>query len=473
MFGDELGAETLSGHPHVGVAYLISVLKQANIDVQVYDETAEVGHQSLHTITTSYCPDLIGVTAFSYSINHAIDIIAKLKEDFTCPIVIGGPHVSATRAKALADTQADFAIKGEGETTLIELIHELDTTHPDFKTVAGLIWRTTSEIIDNKDRELIQDLDSLPFPDYEAFKLEKYTCTISNTLPIITSRGCPYGCIFCSVRLSFGQHFRARSAENVVDEMQYWYKKGWSRFEINDDCFSYDIDRAIKICDLIMERGINIKYELYNGIRADRTTMELLRKMKGSGCTFISYGCEAGNDQTLRTIRKGLTLDHIRKAVDMTNSVGIRNSVNFIIGHPGETYETARQSISFAKSLPTNFVNFYNLVPYPGTALMEWVEQNTTILVSPDSYLAHVSYRDTSPIFETSEFTKHERTEVLKEGFALYERTVLQHRLGNSLGYLAYLITRIELVDRFAKRLALYNKTGKRIFMFLSMKSRV
>ncbi len=472
LYGDELAIDSMGGHPHVGIAYLTGVLKQADIEVEIFDEMVDGKNDQLDQVVANYQPDLIGVTTFSYCFKYAVDIIAKLKEDTTCPIVIGGPHVSATRAKVLTDTQADYAIKGEGEVTLVELIRQLEAAQPDFKTVEGLIWKTDKDIVENTDRTLIQNLDDLPLPDYSAFKLDRYSYTESRTLPIITSRGCPYKCNFCSVRLSFGQRFRARSAEAVVDEMQYWYNNGWNRFEINDDCFSFDIDRAIRICDLIIEKDIRITYQLYNGIRPDRTSAELLEKMKTSGCTFISYGCESGSPATLKAIRKGFNLDHVRNSVEMTNKVGIKNSVNFIIGHPGETYESAMQSVSFAESLPTNFVNFYNLVPYPGTELLEWIKINTRVLVPLESYLEDVSYRDITPIFETPEFTEQERKKVLKKGFALYDRTILRFRFGRVIGRVAYLFTRIGTVARLARTFALYNRFGIKLYRILSIKSR-
>ena len=170
-----------------------------------------------------------------------------------------------------------------------------------------------------------------------------------------------------------------------------------------------------------------------------------------SGCILISYGCEAGNDNTLKTIKKGIKLEQVKNAVQWTNEVGIKNSVNFIIGHPGETYETAMDSIRFAKSLPTNFVNFYNLVPYPGTELFDWVNTNAHFLSSPETYLNQISYRDNSPIFETEEFTKKERSKVIKKGFSLYEKRILQFRLGKKFGYAGYLATRIRPIAKIGR----------------------
>lgn len=469
LFGDE-GATP--AHPHVGVAYLVAFLKQHNIDTAVFDEGLEKNDKKLFEFINNFRPDLIGITSFSYCYQYSYETIKKLKEKFDIPIIVGGPHVSAVKGEILKETNADFAIKGEGEYTFLELINQIQKRKHNFKNIKGLLWRKNNKIIENENRPYIENLDSLPIPAYENCGLEKYPCHEQKTLPIITSRGCPYRCNFCSVRLSMGNRFRARSAENVVDEIEYWYKKGFRLFEINDDCFSFDIKRAMKICDLIIKRKLKITYQLYNGIRVDRINKELLRKMKQSGCVFISYGCEAGNEQILKNIRKGITLEQVQQVVNWTNEIGIKSSTNFIIGHPGETYETAMDSIRFAESLPCDFVNFYNLVPYPGTDLFEWVKTNNLFLVPPEIYLKDISYRDASPIFETKEFTKEEREKALRKGFNLYEKKILQFRFGKKLGYIFYLLTRVKPLNKLGRNFILYNKIGRKLFFFLSKKSR-
>lgn len=469
LFGDE---NAVSGHPHVGIAYLTAVLKDNNIDVKIFDEGIEGERNKLFELVNVFNPNLIGVTAFSYCYQYAYDIVTELKTNTNYPVVVGGPHVSAVKGKILSDTRVDFGIKGEGEVTLLELTKEIQKSIPDFGKIPGLIWRKGEKIIENQDRQWIRDLDSLPLPDYEAFRLERYSYAAIRTLPLITSRGCPYGCNYCSVRLSMGRNFRTRSAENVVNEIEYWYQKGWNGFEINDDCFTLDMNRAMKICDLIIERGLEITYQLYNGIRPDRVTPVLLQKMKKSGCIFLSYGCEAGNNQILENIKKGFTIEKVKQAVEWTKEAGIRNSVNFIIGHPGETYEIALESLRLARSLPTDFVNFYNLVPYPGTGLFDWIDENARWLVDKDHYLEEISYRDNLPVFETGDFSERQRKKVLKKGFALYERSALHFRLGRILGSIVYFITKNRLLAKIGRNFGLGNKYGIKIYRFLSAKSR-
>ena len=213
----------------------------------------------------------------------------------------------------------------------------------------------------------------------------------------MTERGCPYPCNFCAVRKT---GYRVQSPARVADEMEYWHRKGFDQFDINDDAFNVDRERVSEICNLIVQRGLRIKFQLYNGIRADRVTPEMLMKLKESGCTFITYGVESGNPEILKSIEKRLTLEQVRRACEWTRDVGIPFSVNFIISHPGETYESAMDSVRFAQTLPAKFINFYNLVPYPGTTLFEWVRRHGRFLVQEESYLMDISYRDNEPILK-------------------------------------------------------------------------
>jgi len=430
------------GYPHTGVAYLVAVLKRHNIEVKVVD--MRLGHNSnyLFEVLDNFNPKVIGVTSYSYLFKNAYEVVNAAKSYGEYTVVIGGPHVSAFRSKVLAETKADFAVKGEGEYTLLKLCEAIETGTKDFGKIKGLIWRRGNEVVENADRPFIRDLDSLPFPAYEEFELEKYMCYVEKRLPIITSRGCPYRCIFCSVRLSMGNLFRARSPENVIDEMKYWYNMGWRSFDINDDCFPVDMKRAKRICDLIVRNGLKITYKLYNGIRVDKVDMELLQKMKASGCDSVQYGIETGNEEVLRMIKKGITLEQAKKTVEMSKAVGIRCVVNFIIGHPGENFEKAMDSIRLAEMLPADSVCFYNLVPYPGTELFEWVEKNATFLYSPEIYLNEVSYGEDKPIFETREFPAEKRRMVLRKGFLLSRQKILQSKLGWGLGQVAYLVSR-------------------------------
>ena len=456
--------------PHLGLAYLIATLKYNGIDkVDVYDEGIENNDEILFKKIDMLRPDIIGVTTFSFGYENAVNLIEKIKKYTDVPVIIGGPHVSAVKGQALTTSVADFAMKGESELSFIKFLAELSNSK-NFEKVGNLIWRNPfGNIVENKNEPLIENIDEIPFPDYEIFGFERYNNFTIKMFPIITSRGCPYGCNYCSARLSMGRGFRARSPENVIEEMKYWIKTyKIKKFGINDDCFNLDIKRAEKILDLIIKEGLDIKYGLYTGIRVDRVTEQLLRKMKESGCEFISYGCESGNQDIINNMGKSLKIGDVRKAVELTNKFDIRNSVNFIIGHKGETYKTAMDSINFAKTLPTNSVNFYNLIPYPGTDLHEWVSKNAYYIIPSNDYLSKVGSSDLMPVFETTEFSKKERIKALKKGFALSRKTSMQFKFGKIIGYVAYLISLNNFLFSKGIKFVFNNRAGFFIYRHLS-----
>lgn len=470
MYGDS-HAKPL--YPHVGIAYLTGFLKKHNYKVKIIDQGINDNSNYLYNTITNFKPLIIGTTGFSYAYGYLESLIKDLKSHTDIPLIVGGPHVSATKEDMLKKTSVDFALAGEGETSFIKFLDEFIKTKPKYQNVPGLIYRNKTAIKINPQSPYITKLDDLPFPDYGAFDLKIYPCATENTLPIITSRGCPYGCNYCSVRLSMGQCFRPRSPENVVKEINYWYKKGFNQFDINDDCFTLDLKRAENICDLIIKKKIKIKIQLYNGIRVDRVTPQLLNKLKKAGCIFISYGCESGSQKIINKIGKNITLQQVRTAVEWTNSAGIKNAVNFIIGHQEESYQDAQETIKFADSLPTSYVNFYNLVPYPGTPVYQWVVKNASFLVPTETFLYSTSYRDNSPIFETKQFTKNQRHAIMKTGFNLYEKKLYRFRFGYNLGTTFYYVTRFKPAFTLLNYIVANNKLSMSLFKKLTNNSRL
>ncbi len=463
IFGD---ANAIPGHPHTGVAYLSAFLKSKGVHVDLYDERMDGAERLPELLKNNY--DFVGITAFSYSLRNVYSLIDRIKSHTKAPVVIGGPHVSVSKLQVLMDTNVDFAVKNEGEYTALELLEILQSPQPDFSKVRGLLWRKGSENIENPDRPMIENIDELPYPDYDSFGIERYPCAQAKAIPFITQRGCPYKCNFCSVPVSMGGGFRARTPENTVKEMEYWYAKGWRHFQINDDVFNLHPERVIQICKLIVEKNLDITWELYNGMRVNAVNEELLHWMKKAGCRLISYGCESGSPRLLKIIRKGLTVEMVTKAVNLTHKEGIPCSVNFIVGHPTETFKDAQMSLRFAESLPASFINFYNDTPYPGTELFEWVKLNARILY-PD-YLTDLSYNSREPIYETDEFPKEERIKILEEGRNLYERSVLRYRLGPFWGPLAYHLSRFSAINKWGRSFVTNTRLGHYIFSKFSVK---
>lgn len=409
--------------PHIGTAYLAAVLLKNKHEVKLLDMRFGYRYSYLLRILEKFKPDFVGVTSTSVEHKKAYRLIENLKKS-GFKVIIGGPHASVMLKKILEDTKTDYAIKGEGEETIIDFLNNLGKP----EKVKGLIWRNKKgEIIENEDRERIQDLDKIPFPAFELFELDKY---MDKKLPIVTSRGCPYRCTYCSIFFTMGHKFRMRSPENVVGEIERWYKKGYRYFSFNDDCFTFNLERAEKICDLIVERGLKIKWDLRNGIRIDNINEQLLRKMKKAGCTYVAFGVESANQNVLNKMRKGVTVEQAKNAIMLADKVGIKKGAFFIIGLPGDNMETFKQSLDFALSLPLDEVRFYNAIPYPGTELFSWIKKNGKFLQPLDRYLNNADAWDAEPIYETDDFKRSER----KKAFLIAEEYVMKYLMRREFG---------------------------------------
>ena len=427
--------------PHNAIAYIAAVLLRARHKVQVLDMRLGYNNQDLFNKLNDFKPDLIGVTATSADRKLVYSLSKELNKK-GYKTVLGGALPSTLRKRVLYESKFDYAVKGEGEETIVELC-----SNNNLDQIDGLIWRKGKEIIENKDRAVLQDLDSLPFPAFELFELEKY---MDQKISIVSSRGCPYRCVYCSIYFTMGKKFRARSPENVVAEIEKWYKKGFKYFQFPDDCFTFDMDRVEKICDLILKKRINIKWDLRNGIRVDRVRESMLKKMKDAGCYYIAYGVESGNQQVLNKMKKGITLEQARKAVLMTKKLGIGVGCFFIVGLPDDNFKRFKETLKFALSLPVEEVRFYNIVPYEETELFQWIKDGNARLVYPEEeYLDHANRFGLDPLIESKDFTLEERKKALEIGEDYVMKYITKKEFGPLLGYIAWQIWRPKITRYF------------------------
>ncbi len=454
--GDYFSAQV----PHTGIAYISAMLKQHGIETKIIDMRLGYTNEEVLEILDKFKPQFVGITLYSFGFDRSREIIDKIKlHSSSYRVIIGGPHVAALKGASLEDTLADFGVLAEGEYPMLELCQGKDLAE-----ILGLIWRDGGKIVVNPQNPFIEDLDNLPLPDYEGFELKRYLGYAERHLPIVTSRGCPYQCVFCSIRLSMGLKFRPRSPENVVDEIEYWYKKGWRSFEVDDDNFTLDTKRAEKICDLIIERKLDITWKCDNGVRADRLTRELLEKMKKAGCVYISFGVEGGNNKMLAAMKKGEKIETIINSIKMAKEVGLGVGATFIIGTPEETYEDFLDSLEIARELLVDHVSFYNMVPYPGTEMYKWAEQHGRFLMDKETFLYNVAHWRNKPIFETDEFTQKERMKAYEIAHSFYRRKALTMKLGREFGFMAWKLTGNEKVERALKKLVLTPGPGRFLF---------
>jgi radical SAM superfamily enzyme YgiQ (UPF0313 family) len=393
--------------PSLGLGYIAEALKSENVEYRVFDMGLGYSLDDLMRYASDFKPDLLAATMMTFRYKHIYAVLDRFKEAFPCiPIAVGGPHVSVWRKKVLEqNNNIDFGVFLEGEDTMRSLCRgdELDA-------IEGLIYRKEGSIIENKEREFISDLDNLAFPKYDRFELKKYAPVIE----ISSSRGCPYNCIFCQSKSALGKKWRARSAANVVEEIEYWQAKGYKRFSFVDDNFTLDKKRVLSICDELEQRSLKDIWLGTGGVRADKVDRALLKRMKDCGFKYLAFGVEGGNDRILNIVKKDESIQCIENAVKDATNLGFDVKLYFIVGSPYETLEDIKDSVRLALKFPITDVNFTNLVPFPETELMEWIKANGRLLRSPDDYLNDISGVETSPLFDAPGMSIPERIKAFK-----------------------------------------------------------
>ncbi len=435
--------------PPPGIAYLAAMLlknghKAAVVDMRVYPKVSE-----LFKKIEKFDPEFIAFSFMTKEYLKSHDLIEKIKKNFPNKILIlGGAHPSTVEEKVLEETKADLAVMGEAEYTFVELCDGLP--YPEIK---GLIWRDHGKIVKNERRPFIDNLDELPFPAYELFPLDKY---VDKKIPIVSSRGCPYQCIYCAMKKILGAKWRPRSAENVFAEIKHWYDKGYTFFHIVDDNFTLDMERAEKICDLIIDNNLKIKWDLRNGIRVDRVTENLLRKMKKAGCFFLAFGIESFDDEVLKKMKKGTTREKAIEAVRLANKVGIPASGFFMVGLPGDSFKKFQDTYNLAKSMDLEEVRFYNVIPFPETELYEQIKKEGKFLKTPEQYLNFGSKFLNDPIYDLGDFTIKQKIKALDIGQNIVMKKILKKEFGTILGSLAFLGWQVKPLRKILKKPGIY-----------------
>jgi anaerobic magnesium-protoporphyrin IX monomethyl ester cyclase len=354
--------------PPLGLAYLAGSLERKGHRVMILDAFAlGMNWGEFEDEIKKRKPDLIGMGGMTPTIDNTLRA-AKICRPHTCTLVVGGPHVSVLQQEFFRECpEADFGVVGEGEAVFVGLVKRLEEGKDPWE-VPGLVGPERA----NLPGKFIEDLDSIPFPSRHLLPNHAYRYALwpgKKITTLITSRGCPYHCIFCDKSV-FGSRWRARSPGNVLDEMEQIVKDLRIRSMIlYDDLFIVNKQRAIEVCQGILERGLRVEWKCEG--RVDRVDEEMLRWMKKAGCSLIAYGVESGNQQGLDYLRKKTTLSQIRRAFDLTHKAGIRPMAYFILGIPVETFEGGLKTIEFAKELKPEYAQFSILSPYRGTDLYE------------------------------------------------------------------------------------------------------
>ncbi len=367
--------------PPIGLAYIASVLRENGYRVKIIDNVVE--RLSLDEIVKRVKDCLIvGISTTTPTFNTALRYAKKIKSALeNVFILLGGIHVSFMPHSALKHEFVDGVCVGEGEYTTLEVAERIERGK-GLEGVKGLIYREDGRIIDNGRREFIKNLDEIPFPAYDLLPLDKYSILGQRLehFPIMSSRGCPFGCRYCASSRFMGRMFRARSAENVAEEMEWLVDKFKAKyFGFGDDTFTLNKRRVFEFCRELRERGLDVEWSCSS--RVDTINDEMLREMKKAGCNCIYYGVESANENILNGFyRKRIKIDQVVDAVKKTKEKEILTVCSFIIGAPMETKEDMKKTLKFSIKLNPDYAQYSILTPYPGTEIYEEAEKKGWIL---------------------------------------------------------------------------------------------
>jgi len=382
--------------PPLGLAYIAAYLKKFGYDSTIIDANVLKKDNATLIKEISGKFDVIGITMVTISVSVVLDLVYHLRQNDTkVKIIVGGIHPTVAYQSLLKmSANIDIIVVGEGEITFLELIKLYEKDNRIFNdkdkmsSIDGIAFRDDNygNIICTKPRELIGDLDTIPFPAFDKLPMEKYIPPATRNIGIpkgkagfiVTARGCLWKCTFCASP-TLWHKFRFRSAENIIEEIKLLVQRyGIRQIDFQDDTLTVNPERIEKICDFLINNSVKIKWNGFSRV-SDIKDIGLLEKMHRAGCYELQFGIESANQAILDLCNKMIRVEETEKIVSSCHKVGIKTLGYFIIGLPGETRESVHETIEFAKELDLDFAAFYILLPYPGTVIFNELVRNGKI----------------------------------------------------------------------------------------------
>lgn len=373
---DQCGELSKAGgtSPPLGLLLLAAIARKNGYEAHVIDSQAQgFDHIKAAEEALNYSPHVIGITSVTATFLSAAKLAQTLKHlQENVLVVVGGPHITALPAESLEKFPAiDIGVAGEGEITFVEL---LDTYFRggDLGRIKGIVYRENGGIITTPLRELIKNLDDLPVPAWDLLDgfPDRYNLQIQSVLrlpatSLCSSRGCPHKCIFCDKR-SFGSTFRAHSVDYTINLVEHLYNNFKIRdFQFEDDYFMVNKKRLLSICRLLQDKKLDLVWSCQS--RAEKMTLDVLKEMKKAGCWLIMFGIESGDQGILDVIRKGLKIEDVNLAIELTHKAKIQSKGFFITGNFGETLETLENTRKFIQDSKLNDISLHYFTPFPGS----------------------------------------------------------------------------------------------------------
>jgi anaerobic magnesium-protoporphyrin IX monomethyl ester cyclase len=477
------GSDPPAGNLPLGLMYIAAVLDKAGYKAEILDafmtdfsflkvgDTIEVGmpYRKIREEIRRRKPDIVGIASpFTCQAENAIRVGDIAKEvDSNILTVVGGPHVTAVPVEFLEEAKnIDIAVIGEGEYTMLDIVKFFEGAKK-ISDVQGIAYRKDGAVKQNELRPFIEDLDELPYPAYHLVDMEQYLnprkieyrSFKDRAVSMITSRGCPFNCNFCSVHLHMGKKFRAHSVNYVINHVEYVINKfGVKTIFFEDDNLTFDLKRFEAICDKIIEKGIRFNWETPNGIRADYLTLSLLKKMKKSGCQSVFFGIESGDQHVLdNIINKSLNLKEVVKVAKMCKDIGISTAAFYIIGFPGEKKENMLRTVELALRLKKDFdvgMLLHVATPSLGTRLYEECKKKGYIQgeLTPRAF-AEVRQTRGMPLISTEDFMASEVKEIAAMAVKRYKRLSMINYFKNPWKTLKTALNQPKIVLKFIRNL--------------------
>ena len=438
--------------PPLGLLYIAKMLENDGDSVEILDFSAEPFEEQ-KLIDAVKNADVVGMTVLSFSLLNSVEIVKVIKEiKPQIKVIIGGPHCTLFPKKALEETRADISVQGDGEAIILD-IKKAITGKIDFSEISGIYYRENDEIKNGPPLKLIEDIDSIPFPIRHLVNKYNYGTEYNPNIKkgeftsIITSRGCPFNCKFCSRNSISMKTFRRRSTKNILEEIKSLSEMGYKYVSFADDSFLENKKQAIELFEGIIKEQYGMKF-IITAARVNSADEELFKKMKKAGVTHIQFGLESGNQDVLDFYNKKINLDKIRYAVNLGHNMGFFTIGSFILGAPFETKEHFEKTIQFAKSLPIDSVSFLPLRYMAGSELWCGAVKDGKIL--EDEYMVQADSKRGLGHFAREKIieycSKANRDFYLRPNFVLrlFIKSLKNDELGFLQSYLALFFSNIK-----------------------------
>ena len=411
----------------LGLAWISAVLKQEGFTTQGYDLQIEgMDLKKLGQRIDELQPAVLGVQFHGQvSFNYSIDTVKYLKTTYPdIPVVVGGQQATLRPLPILKETGVDYLVQGEGEYVMLDMVKYL-LGRPDAPALAdipSLMYLRNGEVVRHERAPRTENLDAIPLPDRDAFKWRKYPQWV-----IMTSRGCPYECAFCSSSSFWGRTVRFRSAESVLAEMEQLVNKYQvTSFLILDDTFTLKKDRLERICRGIVEKKLPITWAC--GTRTDQIDEDIVQLLKDARCNSITFGIESANQKTLDLIRKDVSVEQQRKGILLSKRMGMQTRTSFMIGLPGESRTELMNSLKFLLETEPNEIQLYPVMPYDGTKVYNQREEWGIVICNENC--SEWSKDSLNPIAASSNLSREQIIEVTKEMVEALKRQGYTHMTG-------------------------------------------